>query len=90
MHFTKINLGKYDPLDITHIYLGIGLLIERLFRVLIRLSTAHLLVFPLYPDFHIAILFVFSASPAILVQVLIIILLFEQLFKVLGFIDRRW
>jgi len=45
------------------------------------------LVFPLNPDFNIAILFVFPAAAAIFVQVLIIILLFEKILKVLGFVD---
>ena len=67
MHLAKINLGEYDPLYITHINLCIRLLIERFLRVLLWFGTAWLLIFPLYPDFNIAILFVFSATAAIFV-----------------------
>ena len=67
MHLAKINLGEYDPLYIAHINLRIRLLIERFLRVLFRFRTAWLLVLPLYPDFNIAILFVFSATAAIFV-----------------------
>jgi hypothetical protein len=49
-----------------------------------------LLIFPLYPNFYIAIFFVFPAAPSIFIQILIIILLFEQLLKVLSLVDRGW